>query len=112
MGVHHQGTMIEIVDMIEEVTEGAEIEMAVEDLTDMNPQEKEEVMIEMTEETTEEMAIEAMASVETIEIEDMEAIEIEDMVVIEIEDMEETDITETTGEIEEVTIDMIDVMTE
>ena len=42
------GTMIEIVDMIEVVTEGAEIEMAVEDLTDMNPQEKEEVMIEVT----------------------------------------------------------------
>ena len=40
--------MIEIVDMIEVVTEGAEIEMAVEDLTDMNPQEKEEVMIEVT----------------------------------------------------------------
>merc|ERR1711963_1317947 len=96
MGVHHQGTMIEIVDMIEEVTEGAEIEMAVEDLTDMNPQEKEEVTIEMTVEMTEEMAIEAMASVETIEI----------------EDMEETDITETIGEIEEVMTDMIDVMTE
>ena len=40
--------MIEIVDMIEVVTEGAEIEMAVEDLTDMNPQEKEEVTIEVT----------------------------------------------------------------
>ena len=49
----------------------------------------------MTVETTEEMAIEAMASVETIEIEGMEAIEIEDMVVIEIEDMEATDITGT-----------------
>ena len=47
----------------------------------------------MTEETTEEMAIEAMASVETIEIGDMEAIEIEVMEVIEIEDMVETDIT-------------------
>ena len=47
----------------------------------------------MTEETTEEMAIEAMASVETIEIEDMEAIEIEVMEVIEREDMVETDIT-------------------
>ena len=42
------GTMIEIVDMIEVVTEGAEIEMAVEDLTDMNPQEKEEVTIEVS----------------------------------------------------------------
>ena len=42
------GTMIEIVDMIEVVTEGAEIVMAVEDLTDMNPQEKEEVTIEVT----------------------------------------------------------------
>ena len=40
--------MIEIVDMIEVVTEGAEIEMAAEDLTDMNPQEKEEVTIEVT----------------------------------------------------------------
>ena len=51
----------------------------------------------MTEETTEEMAIEAMASVETIEIEDMEAIEIEVMEEIEIEAMEETDITGKTG---------------
>ena len=40
--------MIEIVDMIEVVTEGAEIEMAAEDLTDMSPQEKEEVTIEVT----------------------------------------------------------------
>ena len=47
----------------------------------------------MIAETTEEMAIEAMASVETIETEGMEAIEIEDTVVIEIEDMEATDIT-------------------
>ena len=42
------GTMTEIEDMIEVVTEGAETEMAAEDLTDMNPQEKEEVTIEVT----------------------------------------------------------------
>ena len=42
------GTMTEIEDMIEVVTEGAETEMAAEALTDMNPQEKEEVTIEVT----------------------------------------------------------------
>merc|ERR1712088_50200 len=54
---HHLGIMIETEDTIEVVIEEAVIETVVEDLTAMNHQENEGVMIETTVETIEEEVV-------------------------------------------------------
>jgi hypothetical protein len=100
---HHQGTMIEIVGMIEVGIEEVVIEMAVEGLIVMSPLENEEVTTEMTVE----MVIEGTDLVETIEIEAMEEID------ADMEEIDQTiDSTETTEETEEVLTDMNGVMIE